>query len=297
MNARIAPAVLLALVTVFALAPKPAIASGIESDARRLLARRVRASGVDPQRIVFSGVALDGAHAVLSWDAGTQHGFMGLLRRDDRWWDSLEMLRHGACWSSDAEASPSAAFLSASGFDPQFAARAALQNRDVKDALPACRPPVRAPQPEARIEPAGSTMHPVRATTSGYEVTIRYAPNDASADSILARLYVRAPTAAEFAPAVEPPPGWGSSNAFCFFEIEIGGSKPVTFKPGTVMDVWFPFVLDDQLRYDVNYVNGTHASEMIGGSIFDNTLHFVLPAFTLRPGDALMGEIDGNPPR
>lgn len=259
MNALLAPAALLALLGAFALAPAPAGASGIDADARRLLARSVRASGVDPQRIVFSGVTVAGDEAMLSWDSGKQHGFMRLRRRDDRWWDVQDTLRDGAC---------------------------------------SCRAQVAAAQPQARLEPAGGIIHPpARASTSGYDVTIRYARNDAAADSTLARLYVRPPTPAEFAPAVAPPPGWGASNAFCFFELEIGGSKPVTFQPGTVLDVWFPFVLDDQLRYDVNYVNGTRASDRIGGTIFDNTLHFVLPGFTLRPGDALMGEIDGDPPR
>lgn len=287
MTARIALAALLVLAALLRSVAESHAAPGIESDARRLLSRAVRASGVDPSRIVFSHVAATGEVAAVSWDAGTEQGVLGMLRRDDRWWDALDVRPGAQCWSVQT-AYP----LESAGDRAALLRTAGLANASMCDAD---APPPLSSMP---IRQTGGVIHqPARTLTSGYDFTLHYAPNDAGGQTSLTRLYVRPPTQAEFAPAVAPAAGWGASNAVCFFEIEIDGPKPVTFEPGTVLDVWFPFVLDDQLRYDVNYVSGTHASDMIGGSIFDNTLHFVLPGFTLHPGDALMGEIDGNPPR
>src|SRR6185437_4776895 len=90
-------------------------------------------------------------------------------------------------------------------------------------------------------------------------------------------------------------PGWGYANAVCFFDLAIAGSNPVAFKPGTVIDVWFPFVLDDQLEYSVSFFSNDKGSGLIKGGVFDNTVHFVLPQFTLAPDKPLMAEIDGDP--
>ncbi len=75
----------------------------------------------------------------------------------------------------------------------------------------------------------------------------------------------------------------------------MGGGKPVAFTPGTTIDVWFPFVLDDELRYTLSFFSDDKPSGQIAGTIFDNTLHFVLPAFVMAPGKTLMAEIDGDP--
>jgi hypothetical protein len=80
----------------------------------------------------------------------------------------------------------------------------------------------------------------------------------------------------------------------CFFDVAVSSSKAVTFDRGTVVDVWFPFVLDDQLRYNLSFVSAGKPSGMIFGTVFDNTVHFVLPAFTLDPREPLMAEIDGD---
>lgn len=195
----------------------PAQIRQVRADGIRLLARGVRASGVDPKNISVQDVEVTGNRAHFDWTAGPLHGAVQLTRLDDRWWD----------------------------------------------------------------------------VSTGYHVRVGFSANDSGAPPVT-HLYVRAPTAAEFAPAYPTAPGWGGADAVCYFDIAITGSKPIRFSRGSTLEVWFPFVLDDGLRYNVNYVTGDHASPMIVGTIFDNTLHFVLPAFTLYPAQPMMAEIDGD---
>ena len=78
-----------------------------------------------------------------------------------------------------------------------------------------------------------------------------------------------------------------------FFDFDISGSQPVTFDAGTTVDIWFPFVLDDTLRYDVSLFTGDKAYGPYHGTLFDNVLHFELPAFTVVPGKGFQAEISG----
>jgi hypothetical protein len=302
----------------------------VRSDAVRLLAHRVRQTGVDPKNVTISGVTVAANQALLSWDSGKQHGVMGLVLFADRWWDALDMIDNDGCWDSGLayplapahpypdtyEPSsmllpPDSGTLAGYGFSKAITTAASTQNADVRgaDRLAAqSRKPgmVMKPYwcdaetypliPDAAIHPRGGTIHPpVRSFTSGYDVTIAYSPNDAKSDTKLTQLYARAPTHAEFAPNHPPAPGFGGPDAVCFFDLQFSGSKPVTFARGTTVDMWFPFVIDDQLRYNLSFFSAGKPSGMIFGTIFDNTLHFVLPQFTLVPDTPLMAEIDGDP--
>jgi hypothetical protein len=64
---------------------------------------------------------------------------------------------------------------------------------------------------------------------------------------------------------------------------------------GTTLDVWFPFVIDPSLRYSLTIAHTDPAIGPIDATISDNTAHFALPAFGLRPGAEVQGEIDGGP--
>jgi hypothetical protein len=203
----------------------PRLVAQIRSEARRLLAHRVRAAGIDPKNVAIDDVRVNGQQAQLAWNAGAQNGAMKMAYHDERWWA-------------------------------------------VDDALSA---------------------------TAGYDVTVHFAASNADAPVKLRQLYVRAPTAAEFLPSHAIAPGWGYSNAVCFFDFMIGGSNVVAVPSGTTIDVWFPFVLDDQLRYTLSFLSNGQASGLIAGTIFDNTLHFVLPQFVMAPEQPLMAEIDGDP--
>jgi hypothetical protein len=286
----------------------------IRSDAVRLLARRVRASGVDPKNVSLSGVVVRGNQALLSWDSGKDRGLMALVISGDRWWDALDMT--GVCWNTerayplvpsehypvsywpgDYEPPPSPDVLRSYGLSADLVSAAAARNDDVRNAKGHCNAATYEVKPDVGFHPAGGTIHPpLRDFTSGYDITIGYSRNDAAPDANLTQLFARAPTQAEFAPDHPPAPGWGGPDAVCFFDIGVGGAKPVTFEPGTTIDVWFPFVLDDRLRYNLSFVSAGKPSGMIFGTAFDNTLHFVLPAFSVEPNAPLMAEIDGDPP-
>lgn len=302
------------LVAAFAALLSQTARADIRSDAVRLLARRVRASGVDPKNITVSGVVVRGNQALLSWDSGKDHGLMGLVIAEDRWWDALDMVRAAGCWSTqrsyplvasekypdgyapaDFEPAPASETLRSYGLSSDLLSAAAAANDDVRNAKGHCNAATYETKPDVRIHAAGGMIHPpMRNFTSGYDITIAYARNDAAPDATLAQLFARAPTQAEFAPNYPPAPGWGGPDAVCFFDIGVGGAKPVTFERGTAIDIWFPFVLDDQLRYNLSFFSAGKPSGMIFGTLFDNTLHFVLPQFTIDPRDALMAEIDGD---
>jgi hypothetical protein len=316
MGARIA----VALGLFLAVLPLPS-AADISGDARRLLAHRVRATGVDPKNVTISGIVAVRDQALLSWDSGKQHGVMGLVISGDRWWDALDKIDFSTgdpCWvttiaypltAHDMITSPvDTASLQRDGLSAALAAAALQHNQDVRKAdgfvkqrtvrglaRPLCEDDLYYVKPDVQIHTRGATVRPSRVETSGYDITLSYARNDAPADAMFSRIYARPPTAAEFAPNHAPAPGWGGPDAVCFFDIELHASKPVTFQAGTTMDIWFPFVLDDQLRYNLSFFSDEKPSAMIFGTIFDNTLHFVLPAFTIAPDKPMAAEIDGDP--
>lgn len=269
----------------------------MRSDAARLLAHRVRQSGADPKNLTIAGIVVVRDRALLSWDSGRQHGVMGLMVSSDRWWDALDMTAGApaACWETDA-AYPLVANAPYPGDAPASEVPPDAFPDDAR-LHPArrCAPSQAAASADLSLHAQGATLHPPRRFTSGYDFTLAYARNDAAADAKLAQIFARAPTHAEFAPSRPPAPGWGGPDAVCFFDVAVSGTKPVTFAPGTAIDIWFPFVLDDQLRYNLSFMSAGKPSGMIFGTIFDNTLHFVLPAFTLQPGAPLMAEIDGDP--
>lgn len=236
----------------------------LRSQARRLLARQARASGADPKNLVVSEVVVAGNEALLSWDSGKQRGLMRLAFANDRWWDTYE-----AAASKDLKITPD---LLAHMENSAHTAASAW-----------------------RIEPSGAIVAPPRKLTAGYGMQFAFSANDAPAPVKLTQVYARPPTPAEFLPNHPLAPGWGSADAVCYFDLTVGGPSNVTFKPGTAVDVWFPFVLDDQLQYSMSFFSNDKPSGIIRATIFDNTLHFVLGEFTLAPGKPLMAEIDGDP--
>lgn len=272
------------LAAIFVFAVTPFARADIRSDAVRLLAHRVRAEGVDPKTLVVSDVVVRGNQALLSWNSGKKRGVMGLELSADRWWDALDMTTTvpPTCWQ----------IQNAYPLDPQ-AGLSQLHGDSRLYPKPICP---RAPEaPDIPLHASGGTIHPFsRQSASGYDISIAYSKNNAAADAKLTRLYARPPTQAEFAPNYPPAPGWGGPDAVCFFDLTVNAAKPVTFERGTTIDIWFPFVLDDQLRYNLSFFSAGKPSPMIFGTVFDNTVHFVLPEFTLNPGQELMAEIDGD---
>ena len=262
----------------------------VRSDAARLLAHRLRIARIDPKSVQIFDVVVVRNAALLSWTAGNQHEIMGLLRRDDRWWDSIDMKN----WPSRTPDCFSADLITAAAMHNADVI-AAAHPRVVTGPIHVCagddiyNGPVQVP-----IANGGGTMHAgFHESSAGYDFTMRYAANGAASGATFTRLYVRAPTTAEFLPYPTPGHDAGGPTDVGFFDVEIGGSKAVNFETGTAIDIWFPFVLDDTLRYDVSYFTNGTSYGPYHGTLYDNVLHFELPAFTVVPGAALQGEISG----
>ena len=158
--------------------------------------------------------------------------------------------------------------------------------RWIADQTPAANPAL-----DVSIDPAGGIFTPDPAQTAGYRVRLRYAPGTAS----MARFsfaYGRLPTPAEFLPYPTTPNF--TADAVFFFDLTVSGKHPVTFSPGSQLEVWFPFVLDDRLRYELTIEGAQQHVGPLYASPFDNMLRFALPAFTAIPDRQLVGEIDGD---
>lgn len=67
----------------------------------------------------------------------------------------------------------------------------------------------------------------------------------------------------------------------------------LAFSRDSTIDVWFPYVLATQDHYVLSISNVTPEVAGAPGTLKNNVLHFVLPAFTLHWGDVAHGEIDG----
>ena len=161
-------------------------------------------------------------------------------------------------------------------------------------------------EPTAKLEPVcpsnpcgthiqlpGGTVTAWGSQTGGYAFSMTYASNDASEKATFSQVYGRAPTQAEFLP-YPTPSGFYSSDAVFFFDLTIDAPNSVTFAKASRIFVWFPFVLDDTLRYNLSIGFADKPIGPIFAKVFDNTLEFELPAFTVTPGKQLMAEIDGD---
>ena len=235
---------------------------------------------------------------------------MGLIRQYDRWWDALEVYKTGSCWNG-ASASyplqgaswtggslgPTSKSLFSYGLPASLVAQAGY-NSDVHGALgnrfvPSCDV-ISYELPKLQpIERQGGSLASFRWDTSGYEIAVRYAANNAR-DALFHTPYARAPTQAEIIPY--PTTLHFLSTAVLYLDLTIDGSAPVKFQPGTTIDIWVPFVLDDTLRYDLTVGFADVPIGPIYAKPFDNVLHYTLPGFTATPSRTLMAEIDGNWP-
>jgi hypothetical protein len=118
-------------------------------------------------------------------------------------------------------------------------------------------------------------------------MAVQLAVNDAPQRAIITDVSGRPPTEAE---------SWitRGGNSYFFFSGTMDTTAPIHVQPGTTIDVWFPFVLDTSLYYAITIGHADKPIGPIDGTLKDNVLHFVLPAFTLPPGATLMAEIEGD---
>ncbi len=231
---------------------------------------------------------------------------MGLVRYLDRWWDALDVTRdaNGTCvrvvlaypLESDRarDGVSSHSDLIAYGFSAALvdAAEDRIAELHELQAMPARCPNTDAAPAARAVLSAGGVLSPPREQTSGYAIALRYAPGNAVSRRF-SLVYARAPTRAEMLSNPPPPREWGGATDVFYFDLMAGDPKAVSFGSGSTLDVWFPFVLDDELRYRFSFVSGGTFSQPIAGRLFDNVLHFELPAFSISPGQTFQSEIDG----
>ncbi len=285
-----------------------------------MLAHAARGWKADPGTTRISDVVVVKNAALLSWDIGANHGLMGLIRRYGRWWDALEYKHELDGWidsasyplalkcSLTAEPVPVAGTLLDDGLPRDLIDVALTHNTDLQKPKLAgaanvsskgrIRPTIMidrfCSRPVGGIEPGGGTLWQIPSYSSGYDITIVYGRNDARYATYARPLYARSPTEAEIIPY--PTTLHFTSTAVLYFDLTIKSSAPVIFQPGTTIDIWFPFVLEDTLNYDLTIGFADAAIGPIYSKPFDNVLHYKLPGFTVRPGRTLMAEIDGNWP-
>lgn len=122
---------------------------------------------------------------------------------------------------------------------------------------------------------------------NGYQMAVHFSENDAASGSSILSVFGRTPTEAE---------SWitRGGNSYFFFSGTVQSTQPIHVGAGTTIDVWFPFVLDSSLYYALTIAHADKPIGPIDGTLKDNVVHFVLPAFTLTPGATLMAEIEGD---
>ena len=281
----------------------------VRADARVLLAHQARLAGIDPKTTVVSDVVVSKDTALLSWQIGLDRGVMALMRQDDRWWGTFAAVPRKGGWAIQSSApfsksigdeiiSPlSSSALKRLGIPDDLLLVAVQHNADVSSAPVEKDTVLKLDDPfEIRgeqLQPAGGTVAAWGSQTAGYAFSMRYTSNDAPAKAEFSQVYGRAPTNAEFLP-YPTPNGFYSSDAAFYFDLTIDATKPVTFASGSRVFVWFPFVLDDTLRYNLTIGFADKPIGPIYATAFDNTLEFELPSFTVTPGKQLMAEIDGD---
>ena len=285
-------------------------------DAQRLLARTVAEQKKTPADLVITDVVTDGEWALAVYHIGDYQGFMTLHKIWDQWWDMADVSSlGGACYvtRTTPPLKVETLYHSAFGFTDACLKSAGLpaslveQARDVPsvrtandsvgenvkkhgNVLPGIHTdPYCFPVCGVRLQQNGGAITgPWASGTGGYLTTLTYGKLPATSAAEVKTFYGRAPTESESTQVAH-------GDAFYFFTFEIAGPKPVTFPAGTTMDVWFPHVLFPNLRYRITAGWATKSFGPISGTLTNNTLHFVLPGFTLAPDDSMMYEIDGDP--
>lgn len=295
----------------------------INSAAKRLLANRVRP--LNASAIAISDTVVVKDQALLTWRAGSQVALMGLVRYADRWWDALDEVDtdnrtfdplRPACvlvtaafpmQPRDVRGDLTPVDPTSVGMTHALMDTARHHNAFANTIAPV--PPLSragsnlleagcvadsfsfndVPQD---FSTAGGVARQPRDVTAGYDVSLRYAANDAAANAHLTSLRARAPSPSEFLSLNAPFAEGGYGTGVVFLYVDTDSKKPIAFQKGGSFDIWVPWVLNDSLRYELEFYTGKTQVGPIKATVFDNVLHFDLPAFSLPPGETL-GEVDG----
>ena len=242
---------------------------------------------IDIQDVVVAG---NNALVQVQTKGGTRVAI--LSRRYDRWWREGEILieNRNAIYGSLCALQLDEAFLNEIKVAPALVRLAATHIPLVV--------PTPTPSPPSDFVKAGCGVEsyenyqfffsrPASVLNNGYLMNVAFANNDAYQKAML-DASLRPPTEAE---------SWMArgGNSYFFFSSDVKSDAAIHIQPGTTIDVWFPFVLNPDKRYSLTIGHADAPIGPIDGTLKNNTLHFVLPAFALTPGAHLMGEIEGDP--
>ncbi len=87
------------------------------------------------------------------------------------------------------------------------------------------------------------------------------------------------------------PPHGSMPPVYYTFSLTTHSSIPDAIASGTVLRIWFPFVLDAKKRFVLLLSSRTQHYKETLGRFADNTLAFTLPALTIRADDRIRGVI------
>jgi hypothetical protein len=256
--------------------------------------------------VVVESAVVDSGNALVQWrDANTNYNdFVSMRYRYGRWWLERDTFFRGDADPTTCPAwAPTPQLLSSEGVPPALVALAAQRMPVVQQAIVLVRQfeekhsnlvcdaySVGSQDPMYSLFVLPFQTAHRRAIAGGeYNVRVRLAQNDGPQDAEIAHIQGRAPTEGES--WANPPSG----NSYFFFSGTVKSERTVHVQAGTTLDVWFPFVLDPSLKYSLT-IGGAGFTPIgpIDGTLADNTLHFVLPAFTAPPAVDMMGEIESD---
>ncbi len=260
----------------------PEAVAGVRQDLRLLVA-----VSSEPFRPTIDWVVTDGEDAIAMWHGGPKRGLVALRLRSGPWWWRAEAttkaeaygawtrlltpgIYAGGCETMD-EPSPSARDLLSEGFVNEKLA--VILSRRLK-------PEKRADL--ALVQDCAYALGYATSTVDSYDASFSPNLNDLVTPWII--LTGRTPTSS----FRDSPADSVTYYAFDLFQSKL---KPVAFRAGATIDVWFPYVLNQRVRYVLHLTNVNRQIPPVPGKLENNTLHFTLPAFGLRAGTKAQGEI------
>lgn len=251
-------------------------------------------------KLTVDWVVTDGHDAIAKWHAAKLGGIVNLRLRSGRWWWRAAAVKSdensaapwtrmrapgidlGDCDRLTFPDAPSADNLLMEGFIGK------ALSRELSSRLPVSRTSNIRGMSTCSLAPGYLVS-----TTGGVEATF------ASHEEYLATWFTWVGRTTDQEGAIR-----SSSGAAYSFTLkasrhnsEEGVRRPtpppaLAFKRNSTIDVWFPYVLASQDHYVLSVSNVTPGIDSVPGTLNDNVLHFVLPAFTLHWGDVAHGEIE-----
>jgi hypothetical protein len=236
-------------------------------------------------------VVADKTYAVAMWQAGQNQGIVALQLRSGRWWwhaaavtTSYQVGSWTRMYTPGDELTdcgpqmpgpPSAEELLSQSFIDKGLAQL-LYGRLKSAALPKV------------MTIADCVSFTVRGTQGGYDAVFTPKP-DVSDDGVQFQLSGGAAAGRQSPERSTASPIYGFDLAAWPYNKRI--ARSLLAQRGSVISVWFPFVLDLHESYSLNLSNVSPELRAIYGRIKDNVLRFSLPPFVIRTGSVARGAI------